>query len=509
MKQKYDIFISYRREGGDKYARTIQLELEKKYSVFLDFDELKDGVFDQRIMNAIQEAPIFLLVLSRGALDRCVNENDWVRKEILYASECNSHIVPVVIVDDAFEGIPENLPQELKGLVGAHQFSEIQMKTLFKASMEELIRNRIAPYLDNRIEGSGAEIHIETDSPCSLYCFKDFVKDLQPNTDNVVYLNPGTYKLSFISTQFPDVKVTQKYTLDTGVFSDFIEVGLGEKVILKQKEVEEQKRQAEELFKTGNDYFLGQNNRIKDPVIAAKCYLKAAALGHAKAQNMLGYCYEHGLGVVGEPKEAVKWYLKAAEQGLVIAQFYLGNIYFFGNGVPNDFSEAVKWYQKAANQGHAKSQFMLGYCYYNDKGVSRDLPEAVKWYLKAAEQGYAEAQSRLGYCYYYGEGVSKDYTEAVKWYKKAAEQGHAEAQSHLGSSYYFGEGVPIDYTEAAKWFRKATEKGNYKAQYFLGICYYFGKGVNKDILQAKKLLQESSDQGNQYAKVFLKKYYSG
>ena len=41
--KKYDIFISYRREGGDKYARTIQQALEKQYRVFLDFDELKDG----------------------------------------------------------------------------------------------------------------------------------------------------------------------------------------------------------------------------------------------------------------------------------------------------------------------------------------------------------------------------------------------------------------------------------------------------------------------------------
>ena len=71
--KKYDIFISYRREGGDKYARTIQQALEKQYRVFLDFDELKDGVFDQRIIDAITESPVFLLILSRGALDRCVN----------------------------------------------------------------------------------------------------------------------------------------------------------------------------------------------------------------------------------------------------------------------------------------------------------------------------------------------------------------------------------------------------------------------------------------------------
>lgn len=236
MERKYDVFISYRREGGDKYARTIQLELEKKYHVFLDFDELKDGVFDKRITDAIREAPIFLLVLSRGALDRCVNEDDWVRKEILYAAECNSHIVPVVIVDDAFEGIPSDLPEELKRLVGSHQFSELQMQTLFKPSMDKLISDRIAPFVQQQEEQSGAEIHIETDAPCRMLCFNKFVKDLKPGIDNIVRLNPGTYKISFVSTQYPSIKVTQKYTLATGVFTDYIEVSLKE--IIKAKELE-------------------------------------------------------------------------------------------------------------------------------------------------------------------------------------------------------------------------------------------------------------------------------
>ena len=77
---QYDVFISYRRVGGKEYARLLKPELEKRgFEVFLDFDELSDGVFDQRIKDAISASPVFLLILSRGALDRCVNEGDWVR----------------------------------------------------------------------------------------------------------------------------------------------------------------------------------------------------------------------------------------------------------------------------------------------------------------------------------------------------------------------------------------------------------------------------------------------
>ena len=167
---------------------------------------LSSECIDQ-ILSVNVKAPIFLLVLSRGALDRCVNEEDWVRKEIFYAVECNRHIVPVVIVDDNFEGIPDCLPEGLKKAVGAHQFSELQMKTLFKASMDELVRYRIAPFVQKQEEQSGAEIHIETDAPCSLFRFNAFVKDLQPDIDNVVRLNPGTYKLTFRSTQFSDIEI--------------------------------------------------------------------------------------------------------------------------------------------------------------------------------------------------------------------------------------------------------------------------------------------------------------
>lgn len=96
MESTYDIFISYRRDGGAQYARILQLMLSQRgYRVFLDYDELKDGVFGKRIKAAIKAAPVFMLVLSKDSLDRCKNEDDWVREEILYAIEHQKKIVPV------------------------------------------------------------------------------------------------------------------------------------------------------------------------------------------------------------------------------------------------------------------------------------------------------------------------------------------------------------------------------------------------------------------------------
>ncbi|MBR1464547.1 MAG: hypothetical protein IJ604_14380 [Prevotella sp.] len=117
--------------------------------------------------------------------------------------------------------------------------------SLFKASIEELIRCRIAPYIKKQEDSTGAEIHIETDVPCSLFRFKSFVKDLHPDADNVVRLTPGTYKLSFVSTQFTDIEYTQKYTLDSGVFYDFIEVSLKNQVVIRERKELEKRKELE------------------------------------------------------------------------------------------------------------------------------------------------------------------------------------------------------------------------------------------------------------------------
>ena len=116
QEKKYDIFISYRREGGKNFARILKPELEKRGfqdRVFLDFDELKDGKFDKRIMDAIDSAPIFIIILSDGCLDRCVNEDDWVRLEIVHALNTNKHIIPVVC-DKSFKDFPANIPEFIK-----------------------------------------------------------------------------------------------------------------------------------------------------------------------------------------------------------------------------------------------------------------------------------------------------------------------------------------------------------------------------------------------------------
>ena len=109
--QKYDVFISYRRDGGDVTAKYLRDALtERGYKVFLDVESLRNGPFNEALYEVIENTKDFLLVLPPNGLDRCVNENDWVRLEIEHAKECDRNIVPIMLKGFSF---PEELPESI------------------------------------------------------------------------------------------------------------------------------------------------------------------------------------------------------------------------------------------------------------------------------------------------------------------------------------------------------------------------------------------------------------
>ncbi len=161
MKQpKYDIFISYRRDGGAQYARNLQLMLEKKgYKVFLDYDELKDEEFSPQIEAAIRNSTIYMIVLTKGSMARCANEGDWVRREIEIAIDNGNKIIPVN-PDGTFDGIPDNVPHRIKDAIGLKQYSEINFGQSLNATVDLMVKNRIKPYVHHRSWGKWLGIAI-------------------------------------------------------------------------------------------------------------------------------------------------------------------------------------------------------------------------------------------------------------------------------------------------------------------------------------------------------------
>jgi len=102
------VFISYRRDKGSQMARIVKSEIEKRhYSVFLDVDDIGAEAFDSKLLNEIESAPNFVLILAPGSLDRCVNEDDWLRREIAHAIKTDRNIIPMMF--DGFQYPPKEL----------------------------------------------------------------------------------------------------------------------------------------------------------------------------------------------------------------------------------------------------------------------------------------------------------------------------------------------------------------------------------------------------------------
>ena len=112
MKQ-YDIFISYRRSSYD-IANLIATRLKSAgYSVFFDMEALRSGKFNEQLYGVIDNCKDFIAVLPPGALDRCVNDDDWVRLEICRAMTKNKNIVPVMLNGFAWPSPMPNGMEEL------------------------------------------------------------------------------------------------------------------------------------------------------------------------------------------------------------------------------------------------------------------------------------------------------------------------------------------------------------------------------------------------------------
>jgi hypothetical protein len=146
----YDIFLSYRRSDGKLLARLLKESLEKQgLRVFRDMDELVDGVFNERVLQAVESAPIFLLLMTPHVCYRCSQEKDWVRMEIECAIRSKRTIIPVN-PDNRFKRFASSLPVNLQEMLTVHQYSVIDTGQLYQESVAKLIRERIRPIIKHK-----------------------------------------------------------------------------------------------------------------------------------------------------------------------------------------------------------------------------------------------------------------------------------------------------------------------------------------------------------------------
>lgn len=541
---KYDVFISYRRKSCVDDARLLQQALKARgYNVFFDYDSLRDGKFDTKIFEAIDEAPIFILMLAEGSLENCINKEDWVRKEIEYALEHGRKIIPVCSALHLWT-TPESLPDNLKPAL-YEEISELNKRSLFEESVDKIIKDRFPVSVKQRkqMQSEPSADDVEDILTNAKKVYDTSVKQrkqIQSEPDDIEDIlakaksaydalfakakkayDQDDYETSFqIFKKLSDSGYSQAYVY-LGMayeFNEGVPCDLHVAELYYKKSVE-----------ANDDYGytrLGMlYKRTKKYTSAYELYQKAIDNGFADPNNYLqaAQLLEKGMGVKRNINKAIEYYKIAMEAGNIFPLYSeaeealgrLGSLYS-----PEDFEVilppglttadanrlyllgkekmrehideqpdipfAFACFRVAANQGHALAACRLSKLFANQKYPIFDKDKANE-YAKIASDGMVDLVEQnpsfaweAGYAYEYELNDIKDHNKAIQCYQIGVKNQDKNCEWSLGEIFQ----RTGKKEEAFDLFSLASEHGQGMAMYELAKCYELGIGTPKDIHKA-------------------------
>lgn len=242
QQEKYDIFISYRRkdengkEWGTSIARNVLQGLEDrgyKGRVFFDHNKIGPEDFEKKILGAIKQAKVFLCILTKNAMDNCVNEGDWVRREICQAIESGLKII-FLNPDNEFNHnlLPDNFPKEIE-IVKTQNSIEIRSGQKFEVDIDDMVKRYISKIVpcQNILSANSQSsdpmgmMRIKTDLDCIVFNYGEEVGVVNVGEYEKLLLPIGENLLKFVSQECEDVFYEQKIKVEKD-FQQFIDVKL-------------------------------------------------------------------------------------------------------------------------------------------------------------------------------------------------------------------------------------------------------------------------------------------
>lgn len=270
--ENFDIFISYRRSDGTDKARMITETLKgKNYRCFLDFDRLKGGKFDDKIYQAIKDAPIFIAVMTPDYLVRQKkdkeeeNQNeDWVYKEIEFAKENGKYII-TINYNKQIESIPNEVPANISQALGAHTFVEVHDGQTYESNMENLIKGWISEVLPPPSFRSEKKANIEvfSDCDCNILKANEVIATVSKQGYNIIKLRQGRHRLICQSSQFSDIKQEQILTVNESLADDFFKIELANQVQERKNAIAQEQEAEKDAIKRREEEIKRREEEIK------------------------------------------------------------------------------------------------------------------------------------------------------------------------------------------------------------------------------------------------------
>ena len=213
-KEKFDIFISYKRISLP-IANNLYYRLTTKgYSTFFDLEEMRNDDFDKQLLHYIGNAKDVFVILEEHSLDACKDgtwETDWFCREIIFALEQNKHIIPILL--NGYE-MPkeEDLPDKLKRLTkqDAPKFDFAYLSEY----IERLIRNNRITSKPNKKDIATSVFKFYANEQTQIYKEGKLVCSLDKDADEPYYLpvaRKGDYRFKGVNVVTDEQKILDEY----------------------------------------------------------------------------------------------------------------------------------------------------------------------------------------------------------------------------------------------------------------------------------------------------------
>jgi hypothetical protein len=180
-----------------------------------------------------------------------------------------------------------------------------------------------------------------------------------------------------------------------GRATPMVHLALGAMSPARPRSEEETARADDIAVQTGNDYYLGENGKVKDVARGCALFETAASHGHAIGLYRLGVCYAFGAGRPQNYIRARELFEQSAAQQYPQAIYNLSIMYHKGLAVAQDQMRALDYMQQAADLGLIEAFHGLGEYYLNGTGTPPSRDSGIYWHQMAARAGFVKSQETL------------------------------------------------------------------------------------------------------------------
>ena len=125
-------------------------------------------------------------------------------------------------------------------------------------------------------------------------------------------------------------------------------------------------------------------------------------------------CYYLGRGVEQDYNKAAEFHTKAANLGYANSQEVLGEMYMEGKGVEQNYTQAAYWLNKSCENGERSAFAPFGDCHRKGLGVEMDEKKAFELYQKGSEMGDLRSKVSMAECLIEGWGTKCDDKQAAQ-----------------------------------------------------------------------------------------------